>query len=109
MLGHPGQAYHLEFTRQRGHQVGRATTQENLLVFYIPDSEQWTWAIRQMRDAGYEPVSSYNPYWEARGRTFEDPDGYRVVLQNAAWSEWRLGRVSKGVAAHPGVGLLRVK
>jgi len=87
MLGHPGHAYHLEFTRQTGHQVGRATTQENLLVFYIPDTEQWTWAIRQMRDAGYEPVSSYNPYWEARGRTFEDPDGYRVALQNSAWSE----------------------
>jgi hypothetical protein len=40
-----------------------------------------------MKDAGYEPVSSYNQYWEVRGRTFEDPDGYRVALQNAAWSE----------------------
>jgi hypothetical protein len=28
MLGHPGQAYHIDFTRQTGHQVGRATTQE---------------------------------------------------------------------------------
>ncbi len=26
-----------------------------------------------------------NPYWDKLGRTFEDPDGYRVVLQNADW------------------------
>lgn len=62
MLGNPGQAYHLEFTRQGDHQVGRATTQENLLVFYIPDAEQRGQTIKRMRDAGYEPVSSYNPY-----------------------------------------------
>ena len=24
-------------------------------------------------------------YWDRCGRTFEDLDGYRVVLQNAAW------------------------
>jgi hypothetical protein len=39
-----------------------------------------------MMAAGYEPVSSFNPYWDRVGRTFEDPDGYRVVLQNAVWS-----------------------
>lgn len=85
MLGQPKQGYHLEFTRQRGHQVGCATTQENLLVFYLPDTEQWQRAIERLRAAGYEPVPSHNPYWETCGRTFEDPDGYRVVLQNAAW------------------------
>jgi hypothetical protein len=30
-------------------------------------------------------VQSFNPYWDQHGKTFEDPDGYRVVLQNAAW------------------------
>jgi YycE-like protein len=30
-------------------------------------------------------VKSFNPYWDGNGCTFEDPDGYRVVLQNAAW------------------------
>jgi len=38
-----------------------------------------------MKAIGYEPIKSYNPYWEERGVTFEDPDGYRIVLQNAAW------------------------
>lgn len=86
MLGTPGAAYHLEFTRKRGHEAGRAPTQDNLLVFYLPEQAQWQAAIERMSAAGYEPVSSFNPYWDRSGRTFEDPDGYRVVLQNAAWT-----------------------
>jgi len=38
-----------------------------------------------MLAAGFAPVASFNPYWDDRGRSFEDPDGYRVVLQRAAW------------------------
>lgn len=86
MLGHPDWPYHLEFTRQRGHSTGRAPTREHLLVFYIPDSDSWKAAVERMRSSGYEPVPSFNPYWDLRGKTFEDPDGYRVVLQNAAWT-----------------------
>ncbi|WP_423223025.1 hypothetical protein [Candidatus Amarolinea aalborgensis] len=36
--------------------------------------------------AWVSPVQPANPYWERSGRTFEDPDGYRVVLQHARWS-----------------------
>jgi len=57
-----------------------------LLVFYLPDNGEWTSAVDRMEAAGYTPVPSLNPYWDRSGRTFEDPDGYRVVLQNAAWS-----------------------
>lgn len=39
-----------------------------------------------MKDAGFEPVASFNSYWDESGRTFEDPDGYRVVLQQASWN-----------------------
>lgn len=85
MLGPRGAPYHLEFTRRRGHAAGRAPTRENLLVFYLPDGDAWRAAVERMRARGHEPVESDNPYWDARGRTFEDPDGYRVVLQNAAW------------------------
>jgi hypothetical protein len=34
-----------------------------------------------MDAAGFEAVSSFNPYWNARGRSYQDPDGYRVVLE----------------------------
>lgn len=86
MIGAPGAAYHLEFTRRRGHDAGRAPTQENILVFYVPVEREWQAAVDRMVAAGYAPVPSCNPYWERSGRTFEDPDGYRVVLQNGAWS-----------------------
>jgi catechol 2,3-dioxygenase-like lactoylglutathione lyase family enzyme len=85
MLGQVGGAYHLEFTHQRGHSVGRAATPDNLLVFYLPDRVEWGQAVQHMIDQGYAPTPSYNPYWDVNGKTFEDPDGYRVVLQHAAW------------------------
>ena len=87
ILGHPQQPYHLEFTAQRGHQVGKAPTQDHLLVFYIPDRADWEAGCAQMGSAGFRAVPSYNPYWDVQGRTFEDLDGYRVVLQNAAWTQ----------------------
>lgn len=86
MLGHREAEYHLEFTCKQGHAAGHAPTEDNLLVFYIPDQVEWTQAVQRMSDHGYSPVKSFNPYWDVRGKTFEDADGYRVVLQNAAWS-----------------------
>lgn len=86
MLGHRGYAYHLEFTSKQGHPAGRAPTKDNLLVFYLPDATEWQGALERMSAGGYKPVQSFNPYWDRHGRTFEDPDGYRVVLQNAGWS-----------------------
>lgn len=85
MLGHAKLAYHLEFTRQRGHQVGRAPTKDHLLVFYLPALAEWQRAVARMIACGYHPVASYNPYWDVRGKTFEDADGYRIVLQQTAW------------------------
>ncbi|MBI4785099.1 MAG: VOC family protein [Oscillatoriophycideae cyanobacterium NC_groundwater_1537_Pr4_S-0.65um_50_18] len=85
MIGIPGETYHFEFTHHQGHFVGRAPTQDNLIVFYLPDPQEWQRAVDQMKAIGYEPVESYNPYWDRSGVTFEDPDGYRVVLQNTPW------------------------
>jgi catechol 2,3-dioxygenase-like lactoylglutathione lyase family enzyme len=86
MLGHERAPYHFEFTRARGHTAGRAPTADNLLVFYFPDAEQWGAAVQRMRTAGFEPVRAFNPYWDRDGATFEDPDGYRIVLQRASWT-----------------------
>jgi len=85
MLGRAGAAYHLEFTRKAGHIVGRAPTQDNLLVFYLPDAGTFASAVARMEAAGFNAVKAFNPYWDVKGKTFEDPDGYRVVLQNAEW------------------------
>jgi catechol 2,3-dioxygenase-like lactoylglutathione lyase family enzyme len=85
MIGSKGAPYHLEFTRAAGHRAGRAATQDNLLVFYIPDAGAHDAAVARMRTAGFDPVPSFNPYWDENGVTFEDPDGYRVVIQRSAW------------------------
>ena len=85
MLGHAGAAYHLEFTRKAGQQAGTAPTEDNLLVFYLPNRTEWERAVDRLEAKGHRPVPAFNPYWDRRGRTFADPDGYRIVLQNAPW------------------------
>ncbi|QAY76565.1 VOC family protein [Sphingosinicella sp. BN140058] len=85
MLGHPGAAWHLEFSRCQGYPAGRAPTQDNLLILYLPERRAWEAAVAAMRMAGHAPIASFNPYWDRDGVTFEDPDGYRLVFQNAAW------------------------
>jgi catechol 2,3-dioxygenase-like lactoylglutathione lyase family enzyme len=85
MLGLPSAPYHFEFTRAHGRLAGRAPSIDNNLVFYLPEEQTWNDAIARMRKFGYQPVPSSNPYWDRSGVTFEDPDGYRVVLQRAAW------------------------
>ncbi len=85
MVGHPGEAFHLEFTHQSGHTVAGAPTKENMLVFYVPDERQWSEASERLAAAGFRLVPSHNPYWDHRGISYEDLDGYRVVLQRASW------------------------
>ena len=85
ILGVPEWPYHLEFTAQRGHDAGRAPTKDHLLVFYIPQRDAWEETCARMMAAGFRSVSSNNPFWDIQGRTFEDVEGYRVVLENAAW------------------------
>jgi hypothetical protein len=86
MVGAPGGAYHFEFTHCRAQPVTPTPTAEDLAVFYIPGAEDCESACRRMVAAGFRTVAPVNPYWDLRGRTFEDGDGYRVVLQNAEWS-----------------------
>lgn len=85
MLGKPGAGWHLEFTVCRAHPVAPAPTAEDLVVLYVPGASAWERACTDALAAGFRAVAAFNPYWDARGRTFEDADGYRVVLQNAPW------------------------
>jgi catechol 2,3-dioxygenase-like lactoylglutathione lyase family enzyme len=86
MLGRSGLGYHFEFTCCRTHPVPPSPTPEDLLVFYLPDAVEWQQTCDRMTAAGFVAVRAFNPYWDRRGRTFQDPDGYRVVLQQAGWS-----------------------
>ena len=86
IIGHEQHNYHLEFTHHRASSAGKAPTKDNLLVFYLPDPTAWEACCKQIEKAGFVRVDSYNDYWDAAGKTYEDADGYRVVLQNRDWT-----------------------
>jgi len=85
MLEQPGLGFHFEFTHCRHSPVSPAPTVEDLIVFYVPSAEQWVIRCAAVQSAGFKEVESFNPYWRQRGRTFEDPDGYRVVIEQSSW------------------------
>jgi catechol 2,3-dioxygenase-like lactoylglutathione lyase family enzyme len=86
MLGDPGGAYHLELTVCRDHPIRPTPTPEDLLVFYIAEVEDWEHTCDNVLAAGFNEVASFNPYWSRHARTFEDRDGYRLVIHRGAWS-----------------------
>ena len=85
MLGKPDENWHFEFTYCRHHPVAPSPTPEDLLVFYVPAKKEWLDMCTALLNAGFVEAEAYNPYWQINGRTFEDPDGYRVVAQMASW------------------------
>ncbi len=86
ILGTPGGPWHLELTHRPAHPVAPAPTPEDLLVLYLPDPAQFTARCDALEAAGFGPVTSLNPYWDEHGRTFEDADGYRVVVCRRDWT-----------------------
>ncbi|MDF1799075.1 MAG: VOC family protein [Planctomycetota bacterium] len=85
ILGAPLHPWHLEFTACRGHVAGRAPTEDNLLVLYLPGEAECATRLAAMDAAGFARVPAFNPYWDRDGVTFEDLDGYRVVVTRRAW------------------------
>lgn len=82
MVGPEGADYHLEFTFCRTKPVAPTPTHEDLIVLYIPDEAEHQASCQRMIAVGFAEVSSFNPYWNRNGRTFEDHDGYRTVICN---------------------------
>ena len=82
MIGLPDKSYHLEFTTHVDGSPCPAPTKDNLLVFYIPHKTIIDDICYKLFKMGYNSVPPENPYWEEKGITIEDPDGWRVVLMN---------------------------
>jgi hypothetical protein len=80
VLGLPGEEVHLELTTHEAGSPGPAPTRDNLLVLYLTDRGAMAEIDARMRSLGHEPVEPENPYWSS-DLTFEDPDGWRVVLR----------------------------
>jgi catechol 2,3-dioxygenase-like lactoylglutathione lyase family enzyme len=86
MLGRPGAAYHLEFTTERRPSSGTRADRGQPPGLLPARRGGLAAAVARMEKAGHRPVKAFNPYWDRKGLTFEDPDGYRVVLQNEEWN-----------------------
>jgi hypothetical protein len=81
MIGLPGYSYHLEFTQHEAGSPCPAPTNDNLLVFYIPDKRSMQTIVERLAQMGYPEVASENPYWQQQSAaTIADPDGWRLVL-----------------------------
>ena len=80
MMGLPGFPYHLEFTSHKNGSPCPAPSKDNLLVLYIPEEAAKNAIENRLKSQGYPAVAPENPYWQEKGITFEDPDGWRVVL-----------------------------
>jgi catechol 2,3-dioxygenase-like lactoylglutathione lyase family enzyme len=85
MLQGACEGFHFEFTHHRAGHLLPQPTPEDLTVFYIPDASEWAHRCTAMLQAGFAEVRPYNPYWAQKGRTFQDWDGYRVVIVQASW------------------------
>jgi len=85
MLGAPDGAFHLEFTYRKSHPIKPTPTPEDLLVFYLPKRAEWEYRCAALLSVGFSEVKPMNPYWSRDGRSFQDHDGYRVVIQCASW------------------------
>jgi catechol 2,3-dioxygenase-like lactoylglutathione lyase family enzyme len=80
-LAVPGAGAHLELTAGGGHGAP-APHPESLLVLYLGDEATVQHVAARL---GVDPVPPANPYWAEHGLTFEDPDGFRVVLVPERW------------------------
>jgi len=86
MLGMPDKTYHLEFTQQAEKFPLPEPTKENLLVLYYDNEDDYKRANDRFKNAGIGAVEPENPYWKDKSVTYEDPDGWRVVLFNGVYN-----------------------
>lgn len=71
-----------ENLRKRNQAPCPAPTKDNLLVFYIPEKEAVEAIVARLAQLGFPVVEAENHYWAQHETTIEDPDGWRIVLQN---------------------------
>ncbi|HEX9794218.1 MAG TPA: VOC family protein [Planctomycetota bacterium] len=84
ILGPPAAAWEVEFTSHAAGGPCPAPTRDNLLVFYLDDGDAVAAVTTRLAELGAHPVPPENPYWEGHGPTFEDPDGWRVVVVDSS-------------------------
>lgn len=78
ILGMPG-GVELEITQHARGRIRAKPDRDDLLVIYLPRAKIEV-LRRRMQRQGHACVRPMNPWWLDKGVTFEDPDGWRLVL-----------------------------
>ncbi|MEV5446765.1 VOC family protein [Streptomyces sp. NPDC052644] len=85
MVGPPGAGWHLELVHDPTAPSGPRPTAEDLLVVYLGEPVPRS-VVERLERHGGKRVPARNPYWDIWGVTFQDPDGYLLVLSSRTWS-----------------------
>ena len=80
-LGDPNENWHLEFTKSKELVVFNFG-EENILVFYPQSLKQYDLILENSRQNNGTILKAKNPYWNANGILFLDPDGYRIIVSH---------------------------
>ncbi len=78
-IGLPAENWHLEFTESRN-APDHAPGEDDLLVFYAETAEAYSSTLRIFEQMNIPEKVPVNPYWTVHGKTYEDPDGFRIVI-----------------------------
>ena len=70
----------VEVTTHASEPGGPPPSGDHLLVFYVESRAELDAIDARLRALGHAPVEPVNPYWRGRAATYEDPDGWPVVV-----------------------------
>lgn len=80
ILSIPGTHVHIELTFHGSEDLTVAPSRDALLVLYVPDAAAVRFIEGRLEARGFPRVVPQNPFWARHGSTFEDTEGWRVVL-----------------------------
>jgi catechol 2,3-dioxygenase-like lactoylglutathione lyase family enzyme len=73
------ETWEIEFTTS--HDLPKCCSDEDdLIVLYFERIEVYNRIIERLNQFRHLEFAPRNPYWEARGKLFKDPDGNRIVV-----------------------------
>ena len=81
-IGNRGSDWHIEFTVS-AEKPNHEPDEDDLLVFYAESDAEYEHLIEQFNINAIAEVAAKNPYWTANGKTYTDPDGFRIVISKA--------------------------
>jgi catechol 2,3-dioxygenase-like lactoylglutathione lyase family enzyme len=78
-LGKKGYSWELEFTQSHT-KAEHSFDEDDILVFYPTKLNELIELNNKFTNHNIKKVEAKNPYWQANGTMYLDPDGYRIVI-----------------------------